>query len=175
MVKLCEQFCPPFNRLDSGLVWFGFGSLEAPMVWKCSCRLFQRRVVPSGTSSVRSKAREAVVCFHSLAVLPWVGDIQYVSFLSSSEDHFVCVCPYYSILTLESNLRCSSPIFDPCLFCKKHMAKLTRKWSYNCSNSTLGISWKMDRQVLAKLVDWNKESNKISLHCILSYLRNCVQ
>lgn len=143
---------------DLTLFWFGLVLVPLKRRW---CENVAAgfssagRVVPSGTSSVRSKAREAVVCFHSLAVLPWVGDIQYVSVLSSSEDHFVCVCPYYSILTLESNpdLRCSSPIFDPCLFCKKHMAKLTRKWSYNCSNSTLGISWKMDRQVLAKLVD----------------------
>ena len=104
--------------------------------------------------------------------------IQYASFLSSSEDHFVCVCPYYSILTLEPNpyLRCSSPKFDPCLFCKKQMAKLTRKWSYNCSNSTLEISWKMDHQVLAKLVD-SETKSPIKNHFIVSFLnlRNCVQ
>lgn len=154
-----------------GLVWFGFGSLEAPMVWKCSYRLFQRRMVPSWTSAVRSKAREAVCAVTRWPCCPWVGDIQYASFLSSSEDHFVCVCPYYSILTLEPNpyLRWSSPKFDPCLFCKKQMAKLTRKWSYNCSNRTLEISWKMDHQVLAKLVD-SETKSPIKYHFIVSFL-----
>ena len=167
------------HSTDLTLSWFGVVLVPLKCRWceNVATGFSSAEWLPRGLHQLGVKPERQWCAFTHWPCCPRVGHIQYVSFLNSSEAHFVCVCPYLSILTLEPNpyLRCSSPKFDPCLFCKKQMAKLTRKWSYNCSNSALGISWKMDRQVLAKLVDSETESNKISLHRILSYVRNCVQ